>query len=380
MPSRIEKIKIVVIFGTRPEAIKMAPVIQELRRFPKLFNVIVVSSGQHRELLDDPLEVFKIRPDYDLKIMRAKQSLFDISRRILSKMESILKLEKPDLVLVHGDTPTTFMGGVAAFYSKIPVGHVEAGLRTYDKYNPFPEEMDRQFIDIVSDYYFAPTLATKNNLLREGKPKEKIVVTGNTAIDGVIWAKKLVNNFVSDDLKRIDFKNKKVIFLEAHRRESWGKQLEDIFLGVRRIVSEFDDVSVIFPVHLNPIIQKAAQKIFGNISRVHLLKPLVYGDMVMVLKNCFLVITDSGGLQEEAPVFDKPVLVLRNVTERKEGVKTGALRVVGTNTNSVYLGIKELILNPKVYARMARAKNPYGDGHASERIKKAIISYFRKGL
>lgn len=369
--------KIAVVIGTRPEAIKMAPVILELRKYPKDFGVVVISSGQHRQMLDDPLAVFGIKPDYDLKIMIPSQSLFDISRRILSKMEGVLAREKPDLVLVHGDTPTTFMAGVAAYYSQIPVGHVEAGLRTYDKYHPFPEEMNRQFIDVVCDFYFAPTQKAKANLMFEGKAENKIVVTGNSVIDAVLTVNDRVKTFSNTDLEKIEFKNRRIIFLECHRREIWGKAMEKVFAGVKMAVDEVSDVEVLFPVHLNPLVQKAAKKILGEDKKFHLTKPLSYPDMVLVLKKCYLVATDSGGLVEEAPVFHKPLVVLRAVTERVEGLDFGTLVVGGIAKEDVYNSIKKLLLDKSVYQKMAAAKNPFGDGKAAVRIRKALMKFLQ---
>lgn len=372
----MKKMKVAAIFGTRPEAIKLAPVIAELKRFPQVFQVTVVVSGQHRQMLDQALTFFKIKPDYDLKIMQSHQTLFGISKKILAKMGQILKLEKPDLSLIQGDTPTAFIAALASFYCKIPIAHIEAGLRTYDKYNPFPEEINRKLIDDIADLYFAPTEEAKNNLLKEGKNFKTIWVTGNTGIDALVFASKKAKGFLNGVLTKIDFKNKKIVLLTCHRRESWGKKIEEIFKGVKLIIDEFDEVEVIFPIHLNKEIRKPAIKVFGNHPKIYPFDPLDYPDMATLLKNCFLVATDSGGLQEEAPYFGKPVVVLRDITERVEGLRAGTLIIGGTSCDGVYNSIKQLIMNKSLYNQMSKAKNPYGDGKASIRIRKAIVEYF----
>jgi len=357
-----------VIFGTRPEAIKMAPVIKELSKHKdKIITKIVVTS-QHKEMLIQVLKIFDIKPDYDLNIMMLKQSLFDININILSRLGKILDEEKPQLVLVHGDTPTSYASALASFYCKIPVAHVEAGLRTYDKYDPFPEEVNRQLIDIISDYFFVPTELAKNNLLKEGKEEKNICVTGNTVIDALLSVAGENYPFACQDLNKIKFNDKRVILLTCHRRESWGGRMEGIFRGVRRAVDEFEDVEVVFPVHPNPAIQASVKKVLTGKPKIHLVKPLNYRDMVMTMKKCFFVATDSGGLQEEAPALNKPVLVLRNTTERPEGIKTGTLMLAGTDEQGVYRKIKLLLTDKSLYRKMCRAKNPYGDGKASQKI------------
>lgn len=367
---------VAVIIGTRPEAIKMAPVILELKKNPAQFRVVVISSGQHREMLDDPLSVFNIKPDYDLKLMKPYQSLFDISKGVLGKVEKIFKAEKPDLVLIQGDTPTAFMGALSGFYNKTPIAHVEAGLRTYDKYNPFPEEMNRQMIDVLTDLFFAPTKEAAENLLKEGKSKSVIRVTGNTAIDAVLLAsKRKFKSFKNQKLNSLDFESKKIIFLECHRRESWGAKMEEIFKGVGKIVEEFPEAEVVFPVHPNPIIQKSVKQIFQKSPGVHLFPPLNYLDMVWLMQKCYFIATDSGGLQEEVPTFHKPVLVLRDVTERTEGIKTGTLKLAGTSELRVYEAMKQLLTVKKLYKKMSEAKNPYGDGKASAKITSIIKEF-----
>lgn len=369
------RFKIAIIFGTRPEAIKMAPVILELKRFPKIFEVVVVATGQHQQLLNQSLLPFKLKPDYDLKIMEDSQTLFAISTKILSGLEEILKLEKPDLVLVQGDTPTTFNAAIAAFYAMIPIGHIEAGLRTYQKYDPFPEEMNRQMIDNISDLFFVHTEFAKRNLIKEGRDKKNIWVTGNTVIDSLNILNKVdvsTNNF----LTKFNFDDQRIVLLTCHRRESWGLRMEEIFKGIRRAVEEFSDVVIVFPVHPNPVVRGAAHKVLAKHPRIHLLKSLGYLDIVSIMKRCYLVLTDSGGLQEEAPFFNKPLLVLRERTERVEGLRAGTLKIAGISQKNVYDNFKRLLVDKKLYKKMSRAKNPYGDGLASKRITKAIMEHF----
>lgn len=365
------KKKILAVFGTRPEAIKIIPVVMALKKAG--VKTMVVTTAQHKEMLEQVMRVFKIKSDYDLNAMLPDQSLSDISMTILWKMGRILEKEKPDMVLVQGDTATAFTSALEAFYHRIPIGHIEAGLRTYDKYNPFPEEMNRQLIDILCDLYFAPTQQAKENLLREGKPKDKIFVTGNTVIDAVLLIAKKEYKFRNKILNKINFKKKRIILLTCHRRESFGEKMESIFNGIKKIADEFKDVEVIYPVHLNPHVQKPAREILDKHPRIHLIKPLVYNDMVKLMKNCYLVATDSGGLQEEASIFNKPVLVLRDETERTEGIKVGTLKLAGTDSEKVYVLTKGLLKDKKEYQKMAQAKNPYGDGKASQRIVNAIL-------
>lgn len=373
-----KKLKIVAVFGTRPEVIKMAPVILELRKYSSEFELVTICSGQHREMLHQSLSAFNIMPDYDLHIMTTPQSLFDVSTRILTNIEKILKVANPNLVLVQGDTPTAFTGALAAFYSKIPIGHIEAGLRTYNKYNPFPEEMNRQLIDVLADLFFVPTAHARNNLLKEGKPKDRIWITGNTAIDALALINGFEKHFKNRKLAKLPFRNKRIILLTCHRRESWGKKMEEIFKGVKRVVDEFEDVEVIFPVHLNPLIRQTAEKILGSRPKIHLVKSLSYPEMVKLINKSYLVATDSGGLQEEAPHFGKPVVVLRNVTERVEGVESGTLVLGGTSEEGVYKTLRKLLTDNKLYKEMSEAKNPYGDGKASQRIRRVIGNYFTK--
>lgn len=369
--------KIAIVLGTRPEVIKIAPIIFELKKAN--IKPMVINTGQHRQMLDQTLKIFKIKPDYDLNIMIQNQTLSTISMKVLQKIGQIFEKEKPDLILVQGDTTTTLISSLAAFYQRIPIGHIEAGLRTYNKYNPFPEEINRQLIDIMADFYFAPTFENKQNLLCEGRPKEKIFVTGNTAIDALFYIAKKNYKFKNKTLNKIDFKNKKVILLTCHRREVFGKKIESIFKGIKKIANEFENVKIIYPVHLNPNVQKPAEKILSKHPRIHLIKPIIYSDMARLLKNCYLIVTDSGGLQEEAPTFNKPVLVLRDETERTEGIKAGTLKLVGTDEKRIYLGIKKLLNNKKEYQSIARAKNPYGDGKASQKIVR-IINNLARGV
>lgn len=364
--------KVAIILGTRPEVIKMAPVVFASREAG--IETVVVATAQHREMLDQVLEIFKIRPNYDLDIMTENQTLSKISIKVLEKMGQILEKEEPDLVLVQGDTTTALTSSLAAFYQQIPIGHVEAGLRTYNKYLPFPEEINRQLIDVVCDFYFAPTIKNKQNLVNEGKTREKIFITGNTVIDALLIIAKKIGKFKNKPLNKIDFKNKRVILMTCHRREVFGKKIESIFRGVKKIAAEFEDVEVIYPVHLNPNVVKPARKILNKSTKIHLIKPVVYTDMANLMKSCYLVATDSGGLQEEAPAFNKPVLVLRDETERTEGIKAGTLKLMGTDEKKIYRGIKKLLNNKKEYQKMARAKNPYGDGRAAKRIVKIISS------
>lgn len=365
-------IKILSIFGTRPEAIKMGPVIKAIEAAEGLESIVCVTA-QHRQMLDQVLEVFNIQPQYDLDIMKANQSLTQITTRALKGLESVMKEVKPDLVLVHGDTSTTFVGALAAFYQQIKVGHVEAGLRTYNKYEPFPEEMNRKLTGSLTDFHFAPTQTAKNHLLKEGVNEDQIFVTGNTVIDSLKTTISDDHFFTVEDLNQIDFKIKRVITITAHRRENLGKPLENICRAVKRIAEAFNDVEVIYTVHLNPLVQKTVQEILGGLSNVHLLQPLELKDMHNLLNRSYLVLTDSGGLQEEVPSLGKPVLVLRNVTERPEGIEAGTLKLAGTNEDTIFEMTKELLLDANAYNQMANATNPYGDGFASKRIVDAII-------
>lgn len=368
--------KIITIFGTRPEAIKMAPLVKQLEKEPEIKSIVCVTA-QHREMLDQVLNYFEITPDYDLNIMRSKQSLTGITSRVLEGLEEIFREEKPDMVLVHGDTTTTFAGGLAAFYQQIKVGHVEAGLRTFDKYFPFPEEMNRKLTGALADLHFAPTQGSKNNLLREGVNQNDIFVTGNTVIDAMKHTVK--ENYVFDNelLNKIDYKNKKIIMITAHRRENWGQGIENICQALNEIVEQNEDVEIIYLVHLNPVVKDVVFKNLGNKERIHLLPPLETNETHNLMNKCFMVMTDSGGLQEEAPHLGKPVLVLREVTERPEAVKYGTVKLVGTEVDKIISEANALIRDQKAYENMSKAVNPYGDGKASERIVSAIKNYLK---
>ncbi|CCE59767.1 TPA: UDP-N-acetylglucosamine 2-epimerase (non-hydrolyzing) [Staphylococcus argenteus] len=362
--------KIMTVFGTRPEAIKMAPLVKALEKDDMLEPIVVVTA-QHREMLDSVLETFEIKPKYDLNIMKSGQTLSEITSKSITQLEQVIHLEKPDMVLVHGDTMTTFAGGLASFYNQVPVGHVEAGLRSYDKYSPFPEEMNRQLVGVITDLHFAPTKNAAKHLLNEGKKSESVVVTGNTAIDAMKYT-------VDEDYKSniIDqYRDKKFILMTAHRRENIGKPMENIFKAVKRLVDENTDLALVYPMHKNPQVRKVAQKILGNHERIELIEPLDVLDFHNFAKQAYFILTDSGGIQEEAPSFNKPVLVLRNVTERPEGVEAGTLKVVGTNEEDVYQATKQLINDNRMYHQMSEAHNPYGDGFASERIVNHIKYY-----
>ncbi|PFG14844.1 non-hydrolyzing UDP-N-acetylglucosamine 2-epimerase [Bacillus sp. es.036] len=365
-------VKVMSVFGTRPEAIKMAPLVNELKKFPQHITPLVAVTAQHREMLDQVLSIFEIEPDYDLNIMKSKQSLADITTRVLNGLDTIMKEEKPDLVLVHGDTTTTFAASLAAFYNQISVGHVEAGLRSYDKWSPFPEEMNRMLTGNLADLHFAPTIQASENLLNEGKKADRIYITGNTAIDAL-------KNTVQEDydhslLSKI--KGKRMILLTSHRRENHGEPMTRIFQAVKRIVNEHEDVHVVFPVHLNPLIRDLADKVLGTHSRVHLIEPLDVIDFHNFASKATLILTDSGGVQEEAPSLGSPVLVLRENTERPEGVSAGTLKLVGTDEEAIYSTASTLLTNKEEYHKMSQAANPYGDGEASNRIVKAILYYF----
>ncbi|KUK11109.1 MAG: UDP-N-acetylglucosamine 2-epimerase [Clostridia bacterium 41_269] len=367
MPSG-RKIKILVVFGTRPEAIKMAPLVKELQKSPNMLPIVAVTA-QHREMLDQVLDLFEIKPHYDLNIMRHGQTLSEITGRVLEGIENIIVKERPDLVLVHGDTTTTFASALAAFYEKTPVGHVEAGLRTRDKYAPFPEEMNRRLTGALADFHFAPTEAARENLLKEGVSRDSIFVTGNTVIDALFASVNPEYRF-EGLLGRLDFKNRRIILVTAHRRENWGKPMEEIFSALAELVDMFSDVEVVFPVHKNPAIQALAKKLLGGRERVHLIEPLEYAPFVNLMARCYLVLTDSGGLQEEAPALGKPVLVLREITERPEAVEAGTVRLVGFSRSRIVRETRRLLLDEKEYQAMANAVNPYGDGKASYRIRK----------
>lgn len=372
----MNKKKIAIVFGTRPEAIKMAPVIIELNKHKDIFDTTVIVSAQHREMLDQVLNVFNIKPDYDLNIMKKNQTLSDITSDVLRGIEEVFLQENPDMVLVHGDTSTSFSAALAAYYQQIPIGHVEAGLRTNDKYFPFPEEANRQLIDTLTDIYFVPTEVTKNNLLNEGKPESKIVITGNTVIDAIHYTKESTTDH--EVLNLMDsYPKQKWVLLTMHRRENYGDPMKNVFQAIRDLVSTHEDVSILMPVHLSPTVQKLAKKVLGEHERIHLVKPLEVDVFHQVINKSYLVLTDSGGLQEEAPALDKPVLVLRDKTERPEGLAAGTLKVVGTEKKRVTNALSELLTNNDMYHEMATAVNPYGDGFASGRIINEMKLYFK---
>lgn len=369
----MKKIKVMTVFGTRPEAIKMAPLVLELQKQSQRFEAITTVSAQHREMLDQVLDIFHIKPDYDLNIMHARQTLTDITSNVLINLDKILKEAKPDIVLVHGDTTTTFAASVAAFYNQIPIGHVEAGLRTWEKYSPYPEEMNRQMTDAMTDLYFAPTNQSKANLLKENHKEDNIYITGNTAIDAL---KQTVDKEYHHDILDKVSPDNKLILLTMHRRENQGEPMRRVFKVIREVVESREDVEVIYPVHLSPAVQEVAKEILGNTERIHLISPLDVVDFHNLAARSYFIMTDSGGVQEEAPSLGKPVLVLRDKTERPEGVEAGTLKLVGTESEKVKKEMEELLDNDAEYRRMAQAKNPYGDGKASERILDAIAYYF----
>ncbi len=369
----MNKIKVMSIFGTRPEAIKMAPLVKELEKRPEIESIVCVTA-QHREMLDQVLATFQITPDYDLNMMKQGQTLADITTRALNGIDGVLKEARPDIVLVHGDTSTTFAGALAAFYNQIAIGHVEAGLRTYDKYSPYPEEMNRQMVDCMTDMFFAPTELSRENLLKENLPDEKIYVTGNTVIDAMSTT--VDENYTHPELEWLD--GDKLILLTAHRRENLGEPMRNIFRGIRKVLDEVPGYKVIYPIHKNPLVRAAADEIFGDCDRVKLIEPLEVFDFHNFQNKSHIILSDSGGIQEEAPSLGKPVLVLRNTTERPEGIAAGTLKLVGTDSEVIYRETLHLLTNSEEYDRMSQASNPYGDGHASERIVDAIIEKFKK--
>ena len=373
----MDKIKVLTIFGTRPEAIKMAPLVKELEKREEIESKVCVTA-QHREMLDQVLELFEITPEFDLNIMKTRQSLTGITNRILEGLEELFTKEKPDMILVHGDTTTTFASGLAAFYQQIRVGHVEAGLRTFDKYFPFPEEMNRKLTGALADLHFAPTKGSKKNLLREGINENDIFITGNTVIDAMEHTVEKNYIFENDQLNKIDFENKKVIMITAHRRENWGEGIENICEALNKIVEENKDVELVYLVHLNPIVKDVVEAKLGGKDRVHLLPPLDTKETHNLMNKCFMVMTDSGGLQEEAPHLGKPVLVLRGVTERPEAVEAGTVKLVGTDIEKIVEEANKLINDNEYYSLMSKAVNPYGDGIASKRIVDAILKYYGK--
>lgn len=366
-------IKVMTVFGTRPEAIKMAPLVKELKQRKEIETIVCVTA-QHREMLDQVLEAFAITPDYDLNIMKQGQTLGDVTTRALTGLEEVIKTETPDIVLVHGDTTTTFAGALAAFYNQVSVGHVEAGLRTWDKYSPYPEELNRQMVGCIADMHFAPTSVSANNLMNEGKKKENIFITGNTAIDAMKTTVK--GDYQHEVLDWVG--SSKMILLTAHRRENLGEPMYHIFRAVKKIVDEFEDVKVVYPIHMNPKVRSVANEVLRDCDRVRLIEPLEVVDFHNFIDKSYIILTDSGGIQEEAPSLGKPVLVLRDTTERPEGIEAGTLKLVGTDEEKIYLETKKLLTDSVIYESMSKASNPYGDGEASKRIADAIIERFQK--
>lgn len=355
------------VFGTRPEAIKMCPLVNELKRHSEI-NTVVCVTGQHRQMLDQVLEAFKVVPNYDLSIMKDKQTLFDITTNILNRIKEVLEEVKPDVVLVHGDTTTTFVTALACFYLQIPVGHVEAGLRTYNIYSPYPEEFNRQAVSIISQFHFAPTELSKQNLIREGKDESTIHVTGNTAIDALKTTVR--NDYHHPELDWAE--GSRLILITAHRRENLGEPMKHMFRAIRRVMDEHPDVKAIYPIHMNPVVRETADAILGNDERIHIIEPLDVLDFHNFMARSYMILTDSGGIQEEAPSLGKPVLVMRDTTERPEGIKAGTLKLVGTDEETIYEEFTRLLTDKEAYDAMAKASNPYGDGHACERIVKAL--------
>lgn len=371
-----KKIKVMTVFGTRPEAIKMAPVVLELAKHPDKIVPVVTVTAQHRDMLDQVLNLFQIKPDHDLDIMAAGQTLFDITSRAMMGLDGVLKTEKPDIVLVHGDTTTTFAGALAAYYHQVSVGHVEAGLRTHNKYSPFPEEMNRRLTGCIADLHFAPTDTSEENLLAESVESGKIFVTGNTVIDAL--HKTVDDDFQFEDkaLQGIDFKGKRIVLLTTHRRENLGEPMRHVYKAMRRLVDEFDDVEIVFPVHKNPKVREVVHEELGGLAKVHLIDPLDYEPFANLMHRAHLILTDSGGVQEEAPALGKPVLVLRDTTERPEAVAAGTVKLIGTDVAAVYNEARLLLTDKAEYDRMSSACNPYGDGRASQRIVQAILYHY----
>ncbi|MDP4179831.1 MAG: UDP-N-acetylglucosamine 2-epimerase (non-hydrolyzing) [Bacillota bacterium] len=372
----MKKLKVITVFGTRPEAIKMAPLVKEMENYSEIESLVCVTA-QHRQMLDQVLHMFNILPDFDLNIMQDRQTLTDITVRALDGLCRVFEENQPDIVLVHGDTTTTFVASLAAFYNKINVGHVEAGLRTFDKYFPYPEEINRRLTGVLADFHFSPTVVNKKNLLNEGVKEDKIYITGNTVIDALKTTVKDNYVFENDQLKKINFNDKRVITVTAHRRENLGGPLENICRALRHISNKYPDIDIVYPVHLNPAVQETAKSIIGNCPNIHLINPLGVQDMHNLISLSYMILTDSGGLQEEAPSLGKPVLVLRNETERPEAVKAGTVKIAGTEEAQIIKLTEQLIEDQREYERMARAVNPYGDGLASSRITEALLYEFR---
>ena len=369
----MRKIKVMVVFGTRPEAIKMAPLVLQLKKQSEKFETMTVVTAQHRQMLDQVLQTFNIEPDIDLDIMGKSQTLTDITVKILNQLDKLLKEVKPDIILVHGDTTTTFATSLAAFYNQVRIGHVEAGLRTWEKYSPFPEEMNRQMTDAVTDLYFAPTMQSKENLIKENHDEKNIFVTGNTAIDALKLT--VQENYHHDVLEQIP-SNHQLILVTMHRRENQGEPMRRVFRTLRQVVEAHGDVEVIYPVHLSPAVQEVAKEILSNHPQIHLIEPLDVVDFHNIAARSYFIMSDSGGVQEEAPSLGKPVLVLRDTTERPEGVTAGTLKLVGTESENIREAMETLLTDETVYHQMSQAGNPYGDGRASERIVEAIAYYF----
>jgi len=367
----MKKIKVMLVFGTRPEAIKMAPLALELKKHDE-FETLVCVTAQHREMLDQVMDIFALKADYDLDIMKERQTLIGITCRVLEGLDEVFKKEKPDIVLVHGDTSTSFVAALAAFYNQISVGHVEAGLRTYDKYSPFPEEMNRCLTGRITDVHFSPTVRNRDNLLKEAISSDKIYVTGNTVIDALKTTVKDDYVFEDETLRNVDFKNKRVITVTAHRRENLGKPLENICNAIKNIVLSNDDVEVVYPVHMNPAVRETVYAIMGDVPGIHLIEPLSVNELHNAMARSYMIMTDSGGIQEEAPALAKPVLVLRRETERPEAVDAGTVKIAGTDRDDIESMAQELLSSEAAYNKMARAANPYGDGEASARIAEAI--------
>lgn len=371
----MNRIKVMTVFGTRPEAIKMAPVVRVLRESPA-FEVKVAVTAQHREMLDQVLQHFGITPDDDLNIMLPRQSLTEVTTRALEGLEGVMARERPDLVLVHGDTTTTFAGSLAAYYQRLPVGHVEAGLRTFDKYSPYPEEMNRRLTGALTDLHFAPTAWARENLRREGIPEEKIFVTGNTAIDALLWTVRKNYSFSNPLLNRLDYSKCRVIAVEAHRRENWGQPMADIFSAVREIAQRHPQVEIVVSVHKNPEVSSVAHRLLAGEERIHLFEPFEYPEWANLLQRSYLILTDSGGLQEEAPSLGTPVLLLRETTERPEAIAAGTVRMIGARKDRIIAETETLLRDEAAYRAMSTATNPYGDGQSALRIRAAILFYF----
>lgn len=371
-----KKLKVMAVFGTRPEAIKMAPVVLELMKHPDEIIPVTTVTAQHREMLDQVLNLFGIKPDHDLDIMAAGQTLFDITAKAMNGLHKVLDQEKPDIVLVHGDTTTTFAGALAAYYHRTAVGHVEAGLRTRNKYSPFPEEMNRHLTGVIADLHFAPTRTSEQNLLRENVAKEKIFVTGNTVIDALHHAVRHDFSFENEQLKGIDFQGHRIVTVTTHRRENLGEPMRHVYKAIKALLDNFSDIEVIFPVHRNPDVRAIVNEELGGIDRVHLIEPLDYEPFANLMHRSSIILTDSGGVQEEAPALGKPVLVLRDTTERPEAVAAGTVKLVGTDLETVYQEAKRLLADEAEYRKMAESCNPYGDGEAARRIVEALLYHY----